>query len=87
MALAPLVAEAIAECLGSTRMIRGRPLYHKAWNGLWPIEKRHTREFCSFGMETLLKLDLMGTRDSFEPSLIWNLIIGTVSSPRVSLSP
>ncbi|XWS52826.1 hypothetical protein CRYUN_Cryun11dG0105500 [Craigia yunnanensis] len=66
MALAPLVAEAIADWLGSTRMIRGRPLYHKAWNGLWPIEKRHTREFCSFGMETLLKLDLMGTMDFFQ---------------------
>ncbi|XP_017608513.1 capsanthin/capsorubin synthase, chromoplastic-like isoform X2 [Gossypium arboreum] len=66
MALAPLVAEAIAECLGSTRMIRGRPLYHKVWNGLWPIERRLSREFCCFGMETLLKLDLVGTRNFFE---------------------
>ncbi|KAG4129672.1 hypothetical protein ERO13_D09G096600v2 [Gossypium hirsutum] len=66
MALAPLVAEAIAECLGSTRMIRGKPLYHKVWNGLWPIERRLSREFCCFGMETLLKLDLVGTRNFFE---------------------
>ncbi|OMO59885.1 Lycopene cyclase-type, FAD-binding protein [Corchorus olitorius] len=66
MALAPVVAEAIAECLGSTRMIRGRPLYHKVWNGLWPIERRFTREFCSFGMETLLKLDLRGSRGFFQ---------------------
>ncbi|KAK4482716.1 hypothetical protein RD792_009883 [Penstemon davidsonii] len=33
MAIAPLVAEAIAECLGSTRMIRGTALYSRAWNG------------------------------------------------------
>lgn len=66
MALAPVVAEAIVECLGSTRMIRGRPLYHKAWNGLWPVERRCTREFYSFGMETLLKLDLNGTRSFFD---------------------
>ncbi|XWS28542.1 hypothetical protein CRYUN_Cryun25bG0078900 [Craigia yunnanensis] len=37
MALAPLVAEAIAECLGSTRMIRGRPLYHKVWTMEWIV--------------------------------------------------
>ncbi|KAF5751709.1 hypothetical protein HS088_TW02G00726 [Tripterygium wilfordii] len=66
MAIAPVLAEAIAECLGSTRMIRGRPLHHKVWNGLWPIEKRCTREFYSFGMETLLKLDLSGTRRFFD---------------------
>ncbi|GAV88663.1 Lycopene_cycl domain-containing protein [Cephalotus follicularis] len=66
MALAPVVAEAIAECLGSTRMIRGRPLHHRVWNGLWPIERRFTREFYSFGMETLLKLDLNGTRSFFD---------------------
>ncbi|KAK8707503.1 hypothetical protein V6N13_058562 [Hibiscus sabdariffa] len=47
-------------------MIRGRPLYHKVWNGLWPIERRLSREFCRFGMETLLKLDLVGTRNFFE---------------------
>lgn len=66
MALAPVLAEAIAECLGSTRMIRGQPLYHKAWNGLWPIERRCTRDFYSFGMETLLKLDLNGSRSFFD---------------------
>lgn len=66
MALAPVLADAIAECLGSTRMIRGQPLYHRAWNGLWPIERRCRREFYSFGMETLLKLDLDGTRRFFD---------------------
>ncbi|KAG8371154.1 hypothetical protein BUALT_Bualt13G0057200 [Buddleja alternifolia] len=65
MALAPILAESIIECLGSTRMIRGTPLYHKAWNGLWPLERRCTREFYRFGMETLLKLDLDGTRSFF----------------------
>ncbi|KAJ6346416.1 hypothetical protein OIU78_008956 [Salix suchowensis] len=66
MALAPIVADAIVECLGSTRMIRGRPLHHRVWNGLWPLERRCTREFYSFGMETLLKLDLNGTRRFFD---------------------
>ncbi|XP_022851386.1 capsanthin/capsorubin synthase, chromoplastic-like [Olea europaea var. sylvestris] len=66
MALAPVLAEAIAECLGSTRMIRGTPLYHKAWNGLWPVERRCTRECYRFGMEFLLKLDLNGMRKFFD---------------------
>lgn len=66
MALAPVLADAIAECLGSTRMIRGKPLYHRVWNGLWPIERRCVREFYSFGMETLLKLDLNGSRRFFD---------------------
>uniref|UniRef100_A0A5B7AKL7 Putative neoxanthin synthase n=1 Tax=Davidia involucrata TaxID=16924 RepID=A0A5B7AKL7_DAVIN len=66
LALAPVLAVAIAECLGSTRMIRGQPLYHRVWNGLWPVERRCTREFYSFGMETLLKLDLNGTRRFFD---------------------
>jgi len=66
MAVAPLVAVAIAECLGSTRMIRGKQLYCKVWNSMWPIESRLVREFYSFGMETLLKLDLNGTRSFFD---------------------
>ena len=66
MSLAPVLAEAIAECLGSTRMMRGQPLYHRAWNGLWPIERRCTRDFYSFSMETLLKLDLNGSRSFFD---------------------
>ncbi|ESW22049.1 hypothetical protein PHAVU_005G122400 [Phaseolus vulgaris] len=65
MAVAPVVAFAIAECLGSTRMIRGKQLYAKVWNSMWPIEKRMVREFYSFGMETLLKLDLNGSRNFF----------------------
>lgn len=66
LALVPVLADVIAECLGSTRMIRGKPLYHKVWNGLWPVERRCTREFYSFGMETLLKLDLNGSRRFFD---------------------
>lgn len=66
MALATVLADAIAECLGSTRMIRGTPLYHKVWNELWPVERKSVREFYSFGMETLLKLDLHGTRAFFD---------------------
>ncbi|CAK9141308.1 unnamed protein product [Ilex paraguariensis] len=66
LALAPVLADSIAECLGSTRMIRGKPLHKRVWNGLWPIERRCVREFYSFGMETLLKLDLNGTRRFFD---------------------
>ncbi|GFP92268.1 capsanthin/capsorubin synthase chromoplast [Phtheirospermum japonicum] len=66
MALAPVVAETMAECLGSTRMIRGAQLHHRVWNGLWPLERRCERDFYNFGMETLLRLDLEGVRSFFE---------------------
>ncbi|KAM7496951.1 hypothetical protein LguiA_021365 [Lonicera macranthoides] len=66
LALAPILGDAIAECLGSSRMIRGKSLSHRVWNGLWPLERRRTRECYSFGMETLLKLDLNGTRGFFD---------------------
>lgn len=66
LALAPVLADAIAGCLGSTRIIRGKPLCRRAWNGLWTSERRWTREFYSFGMETLLRLDLNGTRRFFD---------------------
>ncbi|KAL9368124.1 hypothetical protein Peur_039323 [Populus x canadensis] len=33
MSLSPVVADVIVECLGSTRVIRGRPLYRRVWNG------------------------------------------------------
>ncbi|KAK9153623.1 hypothetical protein Sjap_001103 [Stephania japonica] len=65
MALAPPLARTIAECLGSTRMIRGRQLHYRVWSNLWSVDRRVTREFYSFGMETLLKLDLKGTRRFF----------------------
>ncbi|KAK1264231.1 Capsanthin/capsorubin synthase, chromoplast [Acorus gramineus] len=66
LAMAPIVAEAIGECLGSTRMIRGRRLHERVWGGLWTKERRLAREFYCFGMETLLELDLEGTRRFFE---------------------
>ncbi|VFQ94135.1 unnamed protein product [Cuscuta campestris] len=66
MEIAPFVARGIAECLGSTRMIRGARLYERVWNDLWPVETKRAREFYSFGMETLLRLDLNGTRRFFD---------------------
>ncbi|CAJ2660206.1 unnamed protein product [Trifolium pratense] len=67
MTLAPIVASSINECLGSTKMIRGKDLYAKEiWNSMWPIESRVAREYYTFGMETLLKLDLNETRQFFE---------------------
>ncbi|KAL5721186.1 hypothetical protein ACHQM5_013778 [Ranunculus cassubicifolius] len=65
MELAPVLANIIVECLGSTRMIRGNQLHHRVWNGLWNFDRKSTREFYSFGMETILKLDLQGTRMFF----------------------
>ncbi|KAG6433110.1 hypothetical protein SASPL_104717 [Salvia splendens] len=47
-------------------MIRGTALYQRAWDGLWPLERRCQRELYNFGMETLLKLDLNGTRSFFD---------------------
>ncbi|KAJ8767877.1 hypothetical protein K2173_020817 [Erythroxylum novogranatense] len=66
MALAPVIADAIAECLGSARMIRGRALHHRVWQSLWSSDRKRVREFNSFGMETLLQLDLNGTRGFFD---------------------
>lgn len=66
MALAPEVADAMAECLGSTRMIRGRQLYRRVWSSLWPADRRWARECYCFGMETLLKLDHKGTTRFFD---------------------
>jgi capsanthin/capsorubin synthase len=67
MTLAPIVAASINECLGSTKMIRGKDLYAKViWNSMWPIESRVAREYYTFGMETLLKLDLNETRQFFD---------------------
>ncbi|KAJ8767953.1 hypothetical protein K2173_020893 [Erythroxylum novogranatense] len=66
MALAPVIADAIAECLGSARTIRGKALHHKVWQSLWSPDRKCVREFYSFGMETLLQLDLNGTRGFFD---------------------
>lgn len=61
-----MVAAVIGECLGSTRMIRGVQLHRRVWDALWPLEGRRIREFYNFGMETLLQLDLDGTRRFFD---------------------
>lgn len=66
MALAPVVAGAIVECLGSTTKIRGKALYGKVWNSLWPLNRRCEREAYTFGMETLIRLDLDGIRRMFD---------------------
>lgn len=64
--LAPAMADAMAECLGSTRMVRGNALRKRVWGGLWTPERRVEREFYRFGMETLLRMDLDGTRAFFD---------------------
>lgn len=67
MAAAPGVARRAAEGLGSGgRMIRGRALQGRVWEGVWPAERRRAREFYCFGMETLVRLDLEGLRRFFD---------------------
>ncbi|XP_022973132.1 capsanthin/capsorubin synthase, chromoplastic-like [Cucurbita maxima] len=67
MAAAPGVARRAAEGLGSGgRMIRGRALQGRVWEGVWPAERRRVREFYCFGMETLVRLDLEGLRRFFD---------------------
>ncbi|KAF9606056.1 hypothetical protein IFM89_022291, partial [Coptis chinensis] len=80
MALAPILASVIAECLGSTRMIRGNQLHHRVWNGLWILDMKCTREYYSFGMETMLKLDSDGTRSVLQSCSSWeDFVLGICS--------
>ena len=58
MALSSELADAIFKGLGSTNTVRGKTLQHKVWNSLWPIERRHVRDYYCCGMKTMLKLDL-----------------------------
>ncbi|CAK9322252.1 unnamed protein product [Citrullus colocynthis] len=67
MAAAPRVARVAAEGLGGGgRMIRGKALQGRVWEGVWPMEKRNVREFYCFGMESLVRLDLDGLRRFFD---------------------
>lgn len=67
MVAAAGLARRVAEGLGSDgRMIRGKALHGRVWDGVWPVEKKFTREFYCFGMETLVKLDLDGLRRFFD---------------------
>ncbi|RAL48489.1 unnamed protein product [Cuscuta campestris] len=69
LAAAPIVAEAIIQCLGgygSRRSLGGDELSASVWRDLWPKERRHQREFFCFGMDVLLRLDLPGLRRFFE---------------------
>ncbi|KAH7671354.1 capsanthin/capsorubin synthase protein [Dioscorea alata] len=63
---AELMAEAMVECLGSVRMVRGKALQRKVWTSVWSGERMREREFYCFGMETLLQLGLKGTRSFFD---------------------
>ncbi|KAJ6365532.1 hypothetical protein OIU76_030334 [Salix suchowensis] len=62
----PQIPQNVMAIGGTSGMIRGRPLHQRVWNGLWPLERRCAREFYTFGMETLLKLDLNGSRMFFD---------------------
>ncbi|KAM0940393.1 putative isomerase [Dioscorea sansibarensis] len=63
---AELMAEAMVECLGSVRMVRGKALQRRVWTRVWSGERMREREFYCFGMETLLQLGLKGTRSFFD---------------------
>ncbi|KAF6142884.1 hypothetical protein GIB67_022763 [Kingdonia uniflora] len=66
LAAAPIVAKSIVQYLNSERGLSGDDLSAEVWNDLWPIERRRQREFFCFGMDILLKLDLLGTRRFFD---------------------
>ncbi|MED6193182.1 Lycopene beta cyclase, chloroplastic [Stylosanthes scabra] len=66
LAAAPIVANAIVQCLGSDRGLLGADISSQVWKDLWPIQRRRQREFFCFGMDILLKLDLPGTRRFFD---------------------
>ncbi|EPS69984.1 lycopene beta-cyclase, partial [Genlisea aurea] len=66
LAAAPIVANAIVDFHGSNnKHIGGDEFSARVWKDLWPIERRRQREFFCFGMDILLKLDLLATRRFF----------------------
>ncbi|KAL0547563.1 hypothetical protein IC582_017503 [Cucumis melo] len=67
MAAAGRIARVAGEGVGGGggRMIRGRALEGRVWEGVWPMEERNVREFYCFGMEILMRLDLDGIRGFF----------------------
>ncbi|KAE8649042.1 hypothetical protein Csa_015273 [Cucumis sativus] len=67
MGAAGRIARVAAEGVGGGggRMIRGRALEGRVWEGVWPMEERNVREFYCFGMEILVRLDLDGIRGFF----------------------
>uniref|UniRef100_A0A0D9VD69 lycopene beta-cyclase n=1 Tax=Leersia perrieri TaxID=77586 RepID=A0A0D9VD69_9ORYZ len=67
LATAPIVADAIVQYLNSGGgEFGGDALSAEVWRQLWPKERRRQREFFCFGMDILLKLDLVGTRRFFD---------------------
>ncbi|KAJ0973391.1 hypothetical protein J5N97_021350 [Dioscorea zingiberensis] len=66
LATAEVLADAMVVCLGSTRMIRGKPMHGRMWSSVWSGSRVSEREFYCFGMETLLQLGLNGTRRFFD---------------------
>lgn len=50
---------------GLQRGLSGDDLSSAVWDAIWPGEQRRMRTFMCFGMETLMQLDLAGTRRFF----------------------
>ncbi|XP_040376509.1 lycopene beta cyclase, chloroplastic [Oryza brachyantha] len=73
LATAPVVADSIVRFLDSGggggdigSALAGDALSAEVWRQLWPADRRRQREFFCFGMDILLKLDLVGTRRFFD---------------------
>jgi lycopene beta-cyclase len=85
MQMAPAVAAAIADSLGS------RPGTHVAdslavWNAVWPVAQRRTRLLHDYGLVTLGKLDGAGVREFFGaffelPLPTWSAYMRADASP------
>ena len=50
---------------GASNEQEAREMTSKIWKAIWPKERLRQREFFTFGMDVLLKLDLRETRQFF----------------------
>lgn len=78
LASARVLADSLAAGLRtSSPPLSGDALAHSAWDAMWPQYQVRMRTFMCFGMETLMQLDLDGTRRFFGtffglPTALWS---------------
>ena len=76
LASAAVLADSLADSL-RVRRLSGDAVSSAAWDAMWPQDQRRMRTFMCFGMETLMQLDLSGTRRFFGtffglPTALWS---------------
>jgi lycopene cyclase-like protein len=76
LASAAVLADSLKHSL-LVRRLSGDAVSQAAWDAMWPQEQRRMRTFMCFGMETLMQLDLNGTRRFFGtffglPTALWS---------------